>query len=261
MSLYHADCGLLTEDGGYLYIPFEGEKRYTLDFYGGRGKNHTVEVADPDMLGVSYVETDVRDVLFEESEVTPAGIVLHPYTKGDTSVTVTDEDTGESVQLNVHIRDAYHAIEVYDASHTFGTGTVLAFRYGGVDDVLKICKKNASDGSIRHVADGCYRFEVYDNELCMEVLFNPDENGKPSSEGQEKTKFYKIRSHDGWGWSSSVENIILHMNIEDYPIFSRTAEEYHEYRNEFEFVGITADPYVYERFFACSAVLIPWIAD
>ena len=59
---------LLEEDGGYVSVTLqrEYEDMFVVEFYGGKGKNHTVTVADPEYLDYRYEEGDVKTPPSEE---------------------------------------------------------------------------------------------------------------------------------------------------------------------------------------------------
>ena len=53
-------------------------------------------------------------------------MTLIPKKLGYTSLILTEEDTGESVMIYVHVCEAYKAIEIYESTNSLDRGTVLA---------------------------------------------------------------------------------------------------------------------------------------
>ena len=175
--IFNAECGLLKTDGGHAYVPVADEKPYVLDFYGGKGKSHTITVSDPDILDYAYTESDVKNSV-GDSEIITAGITLMPKKIGDTSITVTDDDTRESIQIFIHVCEAYKAIEVYEAGSAFEKGTVFAFRYPYEGNVLSIGRGRVSSNEVEFLSEGRYSFFEKGEHLFFEIEHSSLENGK-----------------------------------------------------------------------------------
>ena len=103
-GVYAPNVGLIRTDGTTINVPIVDRSPYVLEFYGGMGKNHNIIVADPDCLDYVYEESDVVSSV-GDTDIVPASITLHPKKKADTSITIEDIDTGESITINVSIKD------------------------------------------------------------------------------------------------------------------------------------------------------------
>ena len=54
LRVYMSQYGLIETDGTHLNIPIKSTRPYVLEIYGGKGKNHKVNVADPNLLAFTY---------------------------------------------------------------------------------------------------------------------------------------------------------------------------------------------------------------
>lgn len=267
---------VIDKDGQDIIISLQYDEPYVLECYGGKGKNYTITVSDPDCLGYSLNKSDVETPPFDFKAV-PASVTLLPKKLGDTSITIKDDDTGESIQLNVHIHTGYHVFQLSE-SEFFFNDTVFAFIYGGEDDVLKICKGSIYTRVIEPVVDGRYAFVDIDGMLYFEMTYPADENGRPLEGGEETFRRYQVQLYDWWGQYSVYEpsDMLSDMNLQDIrPVTKETAFPDIKYEN-FRFVDATdhdgplsefLEPYNpedhasprFRYFYTQSARLIPWI--
>ena len=211
--VYNAGCGLLETDGGHAIVPTVGREPYVLEFYGGKGENHSVEIEDPEILGYSLREKDVN-LPIGDCELIPAGVTLLPKKIGDTSITVKDEDTGKSIQIYIHVREAYKAIQVCEEGKYFDKETIFAFRFPSEDNAVRICRGSVADNDVRHVAFGTYRFITSEDLLYFEISFPADEDGRPAAEGNEVRRIYQVQLEEGGSFSARV--MFNSLNINDY---------------------------------------------
>ena len=267
---------VIDKDGEDIIISLQYDEPYVLECYGGKGKNYTITVSDPDCLGYSLSKRDVETPPFDFN-VIPTEITLLPKKLGETSITIKDDDTGESIQLNVHIHTGYHVLQLSETQFFFND-TVFAFIYGGEDDVLKVCQGSIYTRRIKPEVDGRYAFVDIDGMLYFEIRYPADENGRPLEGGEEAFRRYQVQLYDWWGQYSVYEpsDMLSDMNLQDIrPVTRETAIPEIKYEN-LRFVDATGhdgplseflEPYnpedhSYTRFgyfYTQSARLIPWI--
>ena len=149
LCLNYYDYGKIDSDGQHLYLPLESELPFEIEIYGGKGKKHRIEIADPSVFAYTYTESSVEKAAFDYAYIDPAMITLMPLKKGETSLTVTDEDTAESITVHIHFCDTWNALEVKGGKSVFAKGTVFAFAYGGKNDVVKICRGNTGKEAVQ----------------------------------------------------------------------------------------------------------------
>ena len=262
--VYHSDCGIVESDGAHIYIPVQLDKPYVLELYGGWGKKHEVKIADPELLDYSYTKESIeKDGLIDDPEMIPAGVTLLPKKVGNTAITLTEGDTNESITINVHICEAYKALEVEDSQNSLPDGTVLAFRYGGSDDVLRICRKGEPREKMEHIVDGKYAFVPYNSSVCMELSFPADDAGQPSAEGEMITRRYYVTMSYG-AVPGSASAMMQRLHLADFPLDTK-ASSVMDTNWYMQFTDITdnesPDPESpdFKSFNAWSTVVVPWI--
>lgn len=275
--------GLLIEkDGEHIYMPlsYDPDRPYMIECYGGKGKNYTINVSDPECLDYELEVSDVETPPFNW-EVIPTKITLLPKKIGDVSLTVKDDDTGESYQINVHVCEAYHALELdYDNEAIFGGQVVLAFRYDVTDDVLHFCKGHAYSYDLEPFAKGKYSFVTIGGMLYFEMTYQADEDGLPAAEGTET--FRRLQVQYGYGYMDDPDVLLMHMNLSGVPVATKETAVVQPdfYSYSFRFVDVTdmemplteqVVPYIYDEygdrikcrdfFRTSSARLVPWKYD
>lgn len=246
---------VIDKDGEDIIISLQYDEPYILECYGGKGKNYTITISDPDCLGYSLSEGHVETPPFD-FDVIPTEITLLPTKLGDTSFTVRDDDTGESIQMNIHIRTAYHALQLSEPTFFFND-TVFAFLYGGEDDVLKVCQGSIYTRRFKPVVDGRYAFVEIDGMLYFDIRYPADENGRPLDGGEEIFRRYLVQIYKGWDYVVyDPSEMLSDMNLQDIrPVTKDVALPEIKYEN-FRFVDV-ADSGNY--FYTQSARLIPGI--
>ena len=234
--------GLLIEkDGEHIYmpLPYDPDRPYMIECYGGKGKNYTITVSDPECLDYELEISDVETPPFNW-DVIPTKITLLPKKIGDVSLTVKDDDTGESYQINVHVCEAYHALELdYDLESIFGGQVVLAFSYGGTDDVLHFCNGHAYSYDLEPFAEGKYSFVTIGGMLYFEMTYQVDEDGLPAAEGAETFRRFQVQY--GYGYMDDPDVLLMHMNLSGFPVATKETAivqpEFYSY--SFRFVDVT----------------------
>ena len=266
-GVYAPNVGLIRTDGTTINVPIVDRSPYVLEFYGGMGKNHNIIVADPDCLDYVYEESDVVSSV-GDTDIVPASITLQPKKKADTSITIEDIDTGESITINVSIKDSYKAAEVMTGNDTFRTRTLFVFDYFGSDDIVKICRHASQLGHIEHIVDGRYEFvvepdELYGDVLYFEITYPADETGKPSAAGVETFKRYLV-GYEGGGYGSADWQMEL-LNLIGFRMTTKMSDPSYEYNAVLRFVDVTGmEDYVIDEnfdgdhFMLRSAQLFLW---
>lgn len=278
--IYTPDNGLVEEDGCNIFLPIVSENPYVIELYGGEGRNHTVEISDPSCLSYTYEDADVDKAA---GDVIPARITLLPQELGTASLTVTDEDTGESLQFHVDVCEAYNALEVKSGLGSIQEGTVFVFRYGGPDDVVKICSGSVKDRQIKVIAEGRYEFVSFGERLCFELAYPADSDGHPAAGGTEVFRRYVV----GYtlGGLLYADGGMWMLNLKNLPVSTRSSYPDMKYARYIFFdvtdmdrsviPSLDYDPYysgqeedagddrIYlsdEEFFCCDAAeIFPWI--
>lgn len=261
--VYHKDCGLLESDGAHIYVPHQLDEPYVLNLYGGWGKSHYVEIEDQECLGYSYEKGDVKKDGFDDPDMIAAGVTLIPKKIGDTVIKITEQTTGESISIFVHVCEAYKAIKVYETQNSLAAGTILAFRYGGVDDVVRLCREDIRTGATEHIVDGRYAFVDNGASVRLKMTFPADEAGQPCAGGTEISKEYDIEFRYG-GVYGSANGMMQCLNLLGFPLTTKSSYVIVPYY-DFQFVDITggivpdmSSPDA-QVFYARSAVVIPWV--
>ena len=265
LRVYQTKHGLIEIDGAHLDVPIADKKAYMLEIYGGKGQNHKVTVGNPEILAYSYKEASVKTFMGEGIE--PARLTLEPKQLGDTSVEILDEDTGESININIHIVKAYNMMEIHDSRNSLATGTVMAFDYPSSSEDIKMCRKNLENGELEYMFDAKCRFHDCDTTVMMELTYLADEYEQPDIHGTEITKKYLVQYEEGYVSGETYYTLRI-MNLDYMTVQTRAVKDYYEeyeYDERFRFIDITddenPDPESPDTkvFYASSAKLEPWI--
>ena len=268
LRVYMSQYGLIETDGTHLNIPIKSTRPYILEIYGGKGKSHKVNVADPNLLAFAYKEASVEIFLGEGGE--PAKLTLDPLQLGDTSIEILDEDTGESISIELHIVKAYNMMEIHDTRNSLAIGTVIAFTYPESSEEIKICRKDTENGNLEYLYDAKCRFHDCDTTVMMELTYLADETEQPDIKGTEITKKFLVQSEEGYVTGEPYYTLDM-MNLHYMTILTRAVKDYYdewEYNYRFRFIDITdlaegeipdGDSPDAKVFYATSAKLTPWI--
>ena len=265
LRVYMSQYGLIETDGTHLNIPIKSTRPYILEIYGGKGKSHKVNVADPNLLAFAYKEASVETFLGDGVE--PAKLTLDPQQLGDTSIEILDEDTGESISIELHIVKAYNMMEIHDTRNSLAIGTVIAFTYPESSEEIKICRKDTENGNLEYLYDAKCRFHDCDTTVMMELTYLADEFEQPDIHGSEITKKFLVQSDEGYVTGEPYYTLDL-MNLYYMTILTRAVKDDYdrfEYHYRFRFIDITENenPDLLTQdskiFYANSATLQPWI--
>lgn len=264
LRVYNRDHGVIETDGTHLYVPIVDRQAFEIEIYGGAGKHHKVTLADQEYFSYTYKEADVDNGFLGEG-VYPATLTLEPLQLGDTSMTIADEDTGESIQLYVHIIEAFNMIEIFDSHGSLAAGNVLAFDYVSGSDLVKIARKDQETGTMELIVEGRFRFLDYDSTVALELSYPADSEGQPDASGAETVKRFLVEFQEG-GVYGSARGMLHLMNLNDVMLHTRLyMPDYEfEYNEKFRFVDITdnENPDMESPdtriFYAFSAKLQPW---
>lgn len=238
LRIYNADHGIIETDGNHIYVPIVGREPFVLEIYGGIGKRHAIHVEDPEYLKYTYEERKSATSILGE-EMHPASLTLLPQMTGDTSLTITDEDTGESIQMYVHIIKAYSMIEVEESQNSLETGIMLAFEYPDDSEIVKIGRKNTENGDIEYLLDAGGRFLYSESSLYLELSYPSDASGQPSADGEMTVRLYHVQSKDGYDYGDPWWTLTL-LNLDYMNIQTRSVmQEPQFYLNDFKFTDVT----------------------
>ena len=263
LRVYQANYGLIETDGAHLNVPLFDKDAYTLEIYGGKGKNHKVTISDPELLSYTYKNASIES--FMGDGVEPAQLTLQPKQLGNTSIDILDEDTGESINIYLHIVKVYNMLEIHDSRNSLSIGTVVAFEYPSSSEDIKICSRNRENGEFEYLLDAKCRFHDCDTTVMMELVYPSDESGQPAINGTEVTKRYLVQYEEGYV-SGEAYYTLRTMNLDYMTVQTRAARDYYieeNYNVGFRFIDITddenQDPESPDAkiFFARSAKLAP----
>lgn len=262
--LYNRNSGLIEEDGCHLYVPIVSMWDFEITLYGGKGKHHVITVDDPQYLSYSYKEADVEASLWG-SGIVPAAITIEPKELGETSMRISDEDTGESIQVYLHVVKAYSMLQIYASENSLEPNLVLAFEYMSENDVVKICKKDPDTGKVAFIMDAKFRMLDYQTTVVLELTYAADAEGQPAVDGVETVRLFRVQFENGQESYSS--EILRYMNLNYLPVTRAYYEEpLYDYYFTFRFVDITdadvseQDPEELKCFY-CQSARLNYIAE
>jgi hypothetical protein len=257
---YHKDYSLIEGEGREIYLPLQG-KSFNLELSGGHGGNHTILIDNPEYLDYTYFPGKVSTEAFYEPEIIPDIIMLSSKKLGKTRMTIINDGTGETIKINVNICESYHALSVISTQNSLEERTLLCFRYGGTDNVVRFCRGNISRLQFEHIVDGTYVFRKKNNAIYLEMTFPADEYRQPSREGTETFRRYKVLDAYNYGY----QDVMGLLNLNGFPV--QTKAYYDEYYRDALMVDVTedekADPESPETkcFYCNSTQIIPWYFD
>ena len=242
LRLYNSRNGIIETDGGHVYVPIVSRQDFEIEIYGGKGKKHEVLVENQEYFSYTYEKAAIEGGLTGDG-VVPATITIEPHKRGDTTMTITDEDTKESITVIVHVIKTFSVIEVDETQNSLPGGTCLAFEYDIKSDVVKICRKNEQTNDLEYLYDAHFRFLQDDKVLEFELTYLADQNGAPDVNGSEVIRRFLVEYEVYAGFESAYGRIYL-MNLEYLPIQTRGYIDMsdYEYRLNFRFIDITDNP-------------------
>ena len=255
--------GLIETDGTHMYVPIKNRRDFTIEVYGGKGKKHNIVVDDPRYVSYTYVKASVEGGLFGDG-VQPTKVIINPLELGDTSIRISDEDTGESILVYLHVISPYNMLEVYKTDNSLDKGTILAFEFESQSDVVKICRRDEATDEIDYLYDAKFRFLDYDNTLAFELTYLADADGQPDADGVETVKLFLVQFAEG-GFGYAIE-MLTYMNLNYLPITRAYKPDIeYEYDVHFRLTDITdaeisnQEPSEIKCFYVRSAQLNPLI--
>lgn len=262
--IYNSSYGLIETDGTHMYVPLVDKRKFVIDVYGGKGRNHSIVVDDPKCLSYTYEAAKVDGGLLGDG-IIPTRVTINPLEVGDTSIRISDDDTGESIQVFIHVVKAYSTMEVYKTHGSMQPGIVFAFEYRSKNDVVKICRRNEETDNIEFMYDAKFRFLDRNTTVAFELTYLADADGQPDAAGNETVKRFLVLYEDG-GDSGYPFGMLREMNLNYLPITrAYYPDEDYEYYQEFIFVDITDDEFSNQEpsemkcFYVRSAQLNPLI--
>ena len=243
LRIFNADCGIVETSGIHINVPIVSRSKFVISIYGGKGKEHSVTVEDTGYFSYTYEEADVDGGLMGDG-IVPAKITITPHQLGETSMTISDVDTGESIQLFVHVVRTYSTLEVDDTKNSLPEGTVLAFEYGSAGDIFKMCRYNPRTGLFEYLYDGHFRFLEDDETLELELTYLADQAGNPDVNGEEVVKRFMVQIETYEGYVDAPGSLYL-MNLEYLHVQTRDHAPVidYDYYSRFRFVDITDNPH------------------
>lgn len=155
----------------------------TLSIVGGMGDNHTVEVQDESILKAEYNGRGTGHSHIP-TETLPASVVLLPHKLGSTVVSITDNDTDETLHVQIDVVHQYIGLTVSESTaEELEDGTMILFLQDRDVNEYRIVSRNGKE--YETLAKGEYHFEEPREDI-GDTYINPgdvrmtlkDENGE-----------------------------------------------------------------------------------
>lgn len=155
----------------------------TLSIVGGMGDNHTVEVQDESILTAHYNGRGAGHSHIP-TETLPASVVLLPHKLGSTVVSITDNDTDETLHVQIDVVHQYIGLTVSESTaEELEDGTMILFLQDRDVNEYRIVSRNGKE--YETLAKGEYHFEEPREDI-SDTYINPgdvrmtlkDENGE-----------------------------------------------------------------------------------
>jgi len=129
----------------------------TLSIVGGMGDNHTVEVQDESILTAHYNGRGAGHSHIP-TETLPASVVLLPHKLGSTVVSITDNDTDETLHVQVDVVHQYIGLTVSGSTaEELEDGTMILFLQDKDVNEYRIVSRNGKE--YETLAKGEYHFQ------------------------------------------------------------------------------------------------------
>lgn len=129
----------------------------TLSIVGGMGDNHTVEVQDESILKAEYNGRGTGHSHIP-TETLPASVVLLPHKLGSTVVSITDNDTDETLHVQIDVVHQYIGLTVSESTaEELEDGTMILFLQDRDVNEYRIVSRNGKE--YETLAKGEYHFE------------------------------------------------------------------------------------------------------
>ena len=129
----------------------------TLSIVGGMGDNHTIEVQDESILTAHYNGRGAGHSHIP-TETLPASVVLLPHKLGSTVVSITDNDTDETLHVQIDVVHQYIGLTVSESTaDELEDGTMILFLQDRDVNEYRIVSRNGKE--YETLAKGEYHFE------------------------------------------------------------------------------------------------------
>lgn len=129
----------------------------TLSIVGGMGDNHTIEVQDESILTAHYNGRGAGHSHIP-TETLPASVVLLPHKLGSTIVSITDNDTDETLHVQIDVVHQYIGLTVSESTaEELEDGTMILFLQDRDVNEYRIVSRNGKE--YETLAKGEYHFE------------------------------------------------------------------------------------------------------
>ncbi len=129
----------------------------TLSIVGGMGDNHTIEVQDESILTAHYNGRGAGHSHIP-TETLPASVVLLPHKLGSTVVSITDNDTDETLHVQIDVVHQYIGLTVSESTaEELENGTMILFLQDRDVNEYRIVSRNGKE--YETLAKGEYHFE------------------------------------------------------------------------------------------------------
>ncbi len=129
----------------------------TLSIVGGIGDYHTVEVQDESIVTACYNSRGTGHSHIP-TETLPASVVLLPHKLGSTVVSITDNDTDETLHVKVDVVHQYIGLTVSESTaEELENGTMILFLQDETVNEYRIVSRNGKEYVT--LAKGEYHFE------------------------------------------------------------------------------------------------------
>ena len=129
----------------------------TLSIVGGMGDNHTIEVQDESILTAHYNGRGAGHSHIP-TETLPASVVLLPHKLGSTVVSITDNDTDETLHVQIDVVHQYIGLTVSESTaEELEDGTMILFLQDRDVNEYRIVSRNGKE--YETLAKGEYHFE------------------------------------------------------------------------------------------------------
>lgn len=142
----------------------------TLSIVGGMGDNHTVEVQDESILTAHYNGRGAGHSHIP-TETLPASVVLLPHKLGSTVVSITDNDTDETLHVQIDVVHQYIGLTVSESTaEELEDGTMILFLQDRDVNEYRIVSRNGKE--YETLAKGEYHFEEPREDI-SDTYINP----------------------------------------------------------------------------------------
>ena len=180
---------------------------------GGKGKNHSVEVVDEDILTATYCQ---KGVVQPEKRTMPASVFIQPKKIGETTIIVTDTDTDEMKMIKVKVVYNYQTLTIGDSSaEGLMNGMQICFMNEGEEGDNEYRIVIQSDNKYISYEEGDYHFEIPETDRSYFFL---------TFKNDEMETIWKVTDADNnsEGLDNYVPNVIKGIRLHDHVLTKLT---------------------------------------